>query len=825
VSILSSRRGPPTCGHRAAPARRALERAPRSVLAVLVAVALGAVVTAIAPALSAQTGSETVTPPRLLKAPEVVLPEGQSPNEPVAVELALTVDETGRVSAASVAVSGGEPFDRQALAAAKTFEFEPARRGDQPLAVTVRYRYVFPLVPPPAPPESAPAPEVPAPPRAAPKPANTPTLAPPPPPAVSELEEFEATAEVEAPPREVTKRTIREEELTRIPGTRGDALRAIEVLPGVARTGIGEGTPILRGAGADESQAFLDGVPVPFLYHFGGVTSFFSSRLLSRVDVYPGNFSTRFGRVAGGAIDVRVRDPKKDRFHGMLDVGLIDTSVFAETPVTSDAGFALAARRSNIDLVYSRLVPKDAFSVVAAPVYYDYQALYSQRISGQHKLRILAYGSRDSLELVFSHPNEQDPGLTGGIAGTASFHRLQAELTSQLLPALSQDITVAVGRIGVEQRFGELHQVFDGEEVYGRSEWMADLHPALRLTTGLDFFGWFLAGSYRGPAPTQYEGNPRDGDPLAAQRIVSAKARAIKVVRPGAYVELGVRPVKPLLLVPGVRADYYGEFQTWSFDPRMTARYELSEQTTLKVGMGRYSQPPQFWMAIPRVGNPELSPYYAWQTSAGLEQQFSKKLKIGVEAFHKQLERVVVGTADGAEPGFVNEGRGRIVGAEFSAEARPDDRTFGYLAYTLSRSERSEHGRPYRLFDHDQTHILSIAANRKLGAGWELGTRFRLVSGEPRTPVTGRTFDARTGVYLPSYGAVNSERNPAFHQLDVKVEKTFVLGALSLSPYLEVQNVYNAKNAEGYTYNYDYTKREQANGLGLFPNLGVRGEL
>lgn len=801
-------------------------RAPRSALAALVAVALGSAVVTTPSALHAQAENAAVTPPKLVKAPDVALPDGQAPADPVTVELELTIDETGHVSAANVVASGGDAFDRKALEDAKAFEFEPARRGDQALAVTVRYRYVFPAVAPPPPAPASSAPPTPAQ-KSAPPVAKAPAPAAPKAsePAAGELEEFEATAEVEAPPREVTRRSVREEELTRIPGTRGDALRAIEVLPGVARTGVGDGTPILRGAGSDESQPYLDGVPVPFLYHFGGVTSFFSSRLLSRVDVYPGNFSTRFGRVVGGAIDVRVRDPKKDRFHGMLDIGLLDTSVFAETPVGSDAGFAIAGRRSNIDLVYSKLVPKDAFNVVAAPVYYDYQGLYSQRLGSHHKLRLLAYGSRDSLELVFSHPNDQDPGLSGGIKGDLSFHRLQAELTSELLPGFSQDVTVAVGRIDVEQRFGELHQEFGGEEVYGRSEWTVDLHPALRLTTGLDFFGWFLTGSYRGPAPTQYEGNPRDGDPLAAQRIISAKAGGIDVVRPAGYVELAIRPVKSLLLVPGVRGDYYGEFQTWSVDPRLTARYELSDQTTLKAGFGRYSQPPLFWQAIPRVGNPDLVPYHAWQTSAGIEQSFGKKVKVGVEGFHKQLDHVIVAPADGGQPGFVNEGKGRIFGGEFSAELRPDDRTFGYVAYTISRSERSDHGGPYRLFDHDQTHILSLAASRKLGAGWELGTRFRLVSGEPTTPVTGRTFDARTGVYLPTYGAVNSERNPMFHQLDVKVEKAFHIGALTLAPYLEVQNVYNASNPEGYSYNYDYTEREQANGLGLFPNLGVRGEL
>ena len=86
-------------------------------------------------------------------------------------------------------------------------------------------------------------------------------------------------------------------------------------------------------------------------------------------------------------------------------------------------------------------------------------------------------------------------------------------------------------------------------------------------------------------------------------------------------------------------------------------------------------------------------------------------------------------------------------------------------------------------------------------------------------------FDARSGVYVPTHGSVNSERNPLFQELDVRVEKAFKLGAFTLAPYLDLLNAYNAKNVEGYSYNYDYTKREEATGLTLFPNLGIRGEL
>jgi TonB family protein len=787
------------------------------------ALALGGSCALHAAPLGAQAAapSTEVTPPKLQQAPPLELPVGQAPVEPVAVELELEIDETGAVTAAKVVSGPNEPFDAKALAAAREFVFEPARRGDVPLAVRIGYRYVFPAAAPPPAAIPLPVPTAAAPANPTPPPAPMPPSAPPP-----EVEEYEATAEIEAPPREAVKRTVGEAELTKIPGTRGDALRAIEVLPGVARTGLGDGTPVLRGAGSDESQAFLNGMPVPFLYHFGGVTSFFSSRLLSRVDLYPGNFSPRFGRAVGGVIDVRTRDPRRDGFHGALDVSLIDTSLYAETPLGENTGIALAGRRSNIDLVYSSLVPEDAFDVVAAPTYYDYQGILSQRLGRKHKLRLLGYGSRDSVKLVFSEPLDEDPGLTGSVGGTVSFHRLQAELYSTFSPAVSQELTVAFGSLQAETRFGELFQSYSGEELHARGEWSFELGPSVRLTAGADLFSWFLTGEYRGPAPTQYEGNPRDDDPLAAQRIVSVSQGGLDFVRPGAYVELGLRPVPSLLLSPGVRVDYYSEFEASTIDPRISARYELSERTAFKAGFGRFSQAPQFWQSIEGIGNPNLEPYGAWQSSLGVEQSFGKPLKFGVEGFYKVVDNLVVGTENAAPPAFENDGKGRIYGAEFSLEARPDDRTFAYVAYTLSRSERSEHGRAYRLFDNDQTHILSLVASRQLGKGWELGTRFRLVSGEPTTPVVGTVFDARSGMYLPTYGKVNSERNPMFHQLDVKLEKQFKIGSsFILAPYLDVQNVYNSKNVEGSDYNYDYSKKEEANGLGLFPNLGIRGEL
>jgi hypothetical protein len=58
---------------------------------------------------------------------------------------------------------------------------------------------------------------------------------------------LEVTVRGERPAREVTKRTLERREIERIPGTGGDALRSLQNLPGVARSGFG-GLLIVRGS-------------------------------------------------------------------------------------------------------------------------------------------------------------------------------------------------------------------------------------------------------------------------------------------------------------------------------------------------------------------------------------------------------------------------------------------------------------------------------------------------------------------------------------------------------------------------------------------------
>jgi TonB family protein len=831
-----------------------------------------------------------LTPPKLTKFIPAQAPEsaGTPPRtEPVEVDVEITIDATGTVTEARVPAPAGEalaPFEAAAVAACKQFVFEPARRDGKAIPSRIKYRYVFEPPPPPPPTTGALEGRVMAratgqvvagvvasvvsedgvftrtvgtdehgvfklgdlPPghyrvklagaglaplsvvedvtagdlTAVTYRLDAPAAAP-----TGKTLEFGATATIEAPAREVTKRTMDATELLRMAGTRGDPLRAIEYMPGVARSPLANFI-IIRGASPQDSEVQFEGAPVSRLYHFGGLTSFVQPRLLDKIDLYPGNFSARYGRKMGGIIDVTVRDPKTDALHGLVDVNLVDSSFLVEGPISKNWSFAVAAKRSYIDFWFSHVVPKDEISVLAAPVYWDYQAMLVYKPSEVDRFRAMVYGSYDDFKIILANPADSDPAIRGQLSEYSGFHRGTVEWLHQYGARVEHEINFSVGPFAFGQKAGpELTLDVPGWDAFLRAEWRVRVADRFRLIGGLDFTDTLIhGGNYNGPAISQL-----DGDPQALNDTVTGKAnvqvhRTLNFLRPGAYVEGVWQPVAPLAIVPGVRVDYIGDIDAWTVDPRLTARYALTPTTTLKGGVGLFHQAPDFAETIPIIGNPHLLPPYAIHYSAGVEEIVRDRLKLTLEGFYKTLGHLDVNSPVPGE-NLNNDGIGRIYGAEASARLRPTAKATGFLSYTLSRSERRDHpGEPWRLFNWDQTNILTVAGAYRLGR-WDLSGTFRYVTGNPYTPVVTSVYNANTDTYKPVYGAINSVRSDAFHQLDLRVERLFKIGRGTLSAYLDVQNVYNHQSDEGRTYNFDYSQSGIIPGLPIIPSLGLRGEI
>src|SRR6478752_8431978 len=158
-------------------------------------------------------------------------------------------------------------------------------------------------------------------------------------------------------------------------------------------------------------------------------------------------------------------------------------------------------------------------------------------------------------------------------------------------------------------------------------------------------------------------------------------------------------------------ANYNADTLSWTVDPRLGGRYDVHAgfpRTTLKGGVGLYHQPPQPYQSIEPFGTKGVGSPSAVHTSLGIEQEISRPLEFSIEGFYKDLNNLVVpvAAADQSTNGqsYQNIGSGRIYGSEFLLRYKPEGRFFGWIAYTLSRSERgdADNGAMY-IYDYDQT--------------------------------------------------------------------------------------------------------------------------
>jgi TonB family protein len=825
----------------------------------------------------------TITPPVVKKDEGAAYPTQaitDKVKDPVTVDLVLELDATGAVTKVTVEKPAGHGFDEAATEAAKKLEYEPARRNGQPIGAKIRHKYLF------NPPASRFLGRI-ATERAgkdAPLQGATVTVT------AADGATFRTTAAADGafriddlpagtyritlaaegyveqaydesldpgqeakvevrlarvvavlppsnkgedvdevqirgtrPPREVTKRTLEQRELSRIPGTNGDALRAIQNLPGVARPPAIAGLLIVRGASPNETNIYVDGTLVPIVYHFGGLSSVIPTEMLEKIDFYPGNFSTYYGRVTGAIVDVGVRDPKKDKkIHGLAQADLIDARVLAEGPVL-DTGwnFAVAGRRSYVDLWLKPVLEKAGAGVTTAPVYYDYQAILQKDFDKKNSLRLFFFGSDDRLSILTKTVNGSNPGIGGNVTLGTAFYRFQVRYLGKFSEDTELRLTAAVGKDAIDFSLGDNFFVLSSYPINPRAELSQKLAPGVRNNLGLDILYTPYTIDVRLPAPPR-PGQPPPG-PFGAHPPLAVND-SDAIYRPALYDEIELTPWAGTRIVPGVRLDYAKDTRAWDVQPRVVVRQDIQRtfpRTTLKGGIGRFAQPPQPQETNSVFGQSGLVSNVANHYGGGIEQELTRQIEVSLEGFYRQYDRRVVQKLG-------NVGEGRAFGLETLLRYKPDDRFFGFLAYTLSRSVRKDGpDEPERLFNFDQTHILTTVGSYRLGKGWEIGGRFRYVSGSLNTPQGYGFYDATVGAYIPLADyPPNTHRNPAFHQLDVRVDKTWLLGAgVKLSAYLDILNIYNSANVEGVSYNYNYTLSTNATGIPFLPSLGIRGEL
>ncbi|HEX2959453.1 MAG TPA: TonB-dependent receptor [Chitinispirillaceae bacterium] len=660
--------------------------------------------------------------------------------------------------------------------------------------------------------------------------------------------EYEITVYGKNEEKEVSRHTLTLNEVKKIPGFGGDAVKVVQALPGVARPTFGGGAVIVRGAPSWDSKFFLDGVKIPQLYHFGGIKSTYNSDGLESVNLYPGGFGVRYGSTIAGVIELKGRNAKRDRYSGFADVNLFDATVFAEGPIGKNAGIIVSARRSYIGDILGAITKSKYFNlpVSIVPFYYDYLARVDVDLTKNNKVFFTLFGSNDQMELIapFVRGGSSDiDKLTDRLRQKVAFTMFMSGWEAELTGSLKNSLRVAfIPESGYSSAFGFVKIDFKAYELSLRDELQYKISSKLQIDAGVDL--WYQKYYQEGAFPNTINDNTIVWD-----------TTDLKLGLASPYLQLEIKPVEQLLILTGLRYDYYNELnykggvipEFWPYEKfdnsraysgepslRLALRYKFAKNQTAKCAVGTYNQTPQpvGFVTHKVFGNPAHPATKARHITAGYEAQLTDLISVDVQVYHN-AQWDIPDTYTSSEltenndlPSFIPEGKGRMYGLELLLRHDQGDRLFGWIAYSLSRSERFDRGENrWKLYGQDQTHNLQLILNYRLKRQFEAGTRIRYVSGNPYTPVIGRIYNADKFSYKAVYGKANSKRNKPFVQVDLRVDKKFVFDTWMLAAYLDFQNVFSFIYAspEFTIYDFDYSDQTTVSAP-FIPSFGIRAE-
>ncbi len=660
-------------------------------------------------------------------------------------------------------------------------------------------------------------------------------------------------------------------ELARVyPGSGSDPLRAAQNLPGMARAPAGLGLIAIRGGDPTQTGIYLDGHPIPRAFHVVPIASVLSPGTTDRVELSAGNYDAAFGGHSAGMLQIHSKSaiagplagvgPRA--IHGEAHLDLFDFGGTVNAPVGA-GGVSFGFRRAHVGEVIGGVnkLLQGQGSSLWVPNYWDYFGRFDHPIARGQQLTIRALGAGDTIR--------DQTQVGSGPAGdslldfASGFHRVDAAWSitrERFRVAVSPALRLDSSRLG--QLFSRTNR--EASVVSLRASLAYELARAVTLIVGLDLVRehW------------------RRDIAAFAQVGLEADSQTIQVVddkAEGRDLALGVwwgadfhvdTPGGPLVVRPQARLGVFSDGRATAalLDPRLDLRWRAHPRIELLGALGQYTAPVVRDGSAARVGllQPAIStgkaiidvPDYliryfdpdiqgelrrgallltrTVQASLGLGVELPWQLRLQATAWWRETaperRHFEFEFADDAMPtttALIESPQRRAYGLEVLLD-RPLARDIhGWIGYSLLRSRERIDTNPNAAWQpavFDQRHNLVMLISAGLPRNFRLGVRFRVVSGNPEAAVIGaEAVQTPFGTgYRPIRAAFGDSYRPIFHQLDIRLDKTWVAKRASVSLYFDVQNVYNRWYPEVYVYSADWRDRSQIIGLPIFPSLGIR---
>ncbi len=545
----------------------------------------------------------------------------------------------------------------------------------------------------------------------------------------------------------VASRTkVRYEEIKRMPGTFGEALRALETLPGVVpNIGFGGGANgiIVRGADPNSNTFLYDDLPILYAYHLDGLTSVIHNDLIKSIDLYRGAFPANYNNATGGVIEIETIDSVKQR-KGAFQVSLWNTTAYSATPFADGKGYvAIAGKVGYLDrtLGASGLLPDG----IRLPRYNDSQVKFVYNFTSNHQISFYNLTAQDNFAISASPTNQaNDPTKDpfGTFAGARANFGLSFRTTAvrytwtpgdkfnNRFTLINYDpitqFNVGIGTIQGKQFTRPTYVGIRQDATWSVNQNVKiDFGTEVRRLAFRTYGDQIFLRDPTNPSPNPYNNT----NPDFLTRPLNVKGTSGYY---NAYTTLHLK-FGNFLFEPGIRYDHIEATKNGALGPRATISYtipEIGNGLTVFGSAGDVSRFPGNTNFNRETGNPDLRFEKARKTGVGVEQKFLQIYEAKVELFRNEFKDTIVNDPYLSDPiglnpdksqwlsqplvtnrprNFSNRGSGWSHGYELllRKNSRPGQRDwFGWFSYTWSQSFQNTN--IYQIYDGDTFQYSSV---------------------------------------------------------------------------------------------------------------------
>ncbi|EMJ34853.1 TonB-dependent receptor plug domain protein [Leptospira interrogans str. FPW1039] len=488
----------------------------------------------------------------------------------------------------------------------------------------------------------------------------------------------------------LSRYTLQQEEIQRLPGAQNDALKAIQTLPGITAVppiglssssfnnlvnSVGNSNPysnsergflVMRGGGTLANGYYLDGFPMSYPYHLGDQSSVLNNNIIKSFNVYSGAFPVQFGFATGGIIDIKTPDTVA-KTSSVINLNTFLSDVYHQNKISENLYAIVSARKSYPNVTLLKLYPDGIPQDAKYADYEDYQAKFNWKPGTNHTFNVLLFGARDKQKYTkaqddFENSKKEFFGLQGAASGRPPVGLDRLFRTSGFRYTYNNKSWLETSISISNNYFKEFFEVdfknpLTAEQIFELQNVTTQNINFLENNTRINLIERHLTFRFGGQLRDkmiQLQGEDIKSSNstfldffnslLDSNRQFRAliEGDSIHTREIAAFAEMEFK-IGGFSILPGYRHDYYDKAHEKKDSFRGRAEYEiLKTATKFLVGTGEhYNAPLQIEQFSSRSGNPNLKMEHSIHSSGGIEQRITSDYLIKVEGFHNQYSNLV----------------------------------------------------------------------------------------------------------------------------------------------------------------------------------------